>query len=502
MLNPGAIAQQQQGVAAGDVYLPAPVGGLNTRDALSVMSPGDAITMDNWFPSVNGVEIRKGHASYATGLASNVETLAEYHSGSTRKFLAASGSIIYDISLPGAATALATGFSNARWQYTNFNGFSLWVNGADTPQKFDGTSFVDNIFTGTGLTPTNLVGITAFKNRLFLWENDSQDFWYGGLNAIQGVLTKFPLSLVGRVGGNLVSIRTISRDGGSGPDDYIAFFMSSGEVFVYQGSDPSDASAWAIVGRYNIGEPIHQRALLDYLGDVQIVTKSDINFLSEIISAGGPGTTPSKLSGAISDAARSYGSNYGWQAIFYPRGNRVLINVPVSTNVQYWQYGFNTITKAPFRFKGMNARCWGIYNNNLYFGGNGAVYKADTGAADNGGVINATIQQAFSSLGSASDKQILQYQPFMSIIGSVTFTAGFAFDFGGVQLTQTNVTTAVGTPWGSPWGSYWSPENHTTRDVFGSGGIGSTVSLQLQSSTNGQEVTWHQTRFKFQPLYN
>ena len=55
----------------------APVGGWNARDALSAMAPGDAVTMQNWFPSTSDVQLRQGRTVWCTGLGAQVETLMD-----------------------------------------------------------------------------------------------------------------------------------------------------------------------------------------------------------------------------------------------------------------------------------------------------------------------------------------------------------------------------------------------------------------------------------------
>lgn len=71
--------------------LPAPIGGWNARDALATMPITDAIVLDNFFPDTNEVRLRKGFETHVTtGIGStDVETLAEFNAGTTRKLLAA-----------------------------------------------------------------------------------------------------------------------------------------------------------------------------------------------------------------------------------------------------------------------------------------------------------------------------------------------------------------------------------------------------------------------------
>ena len=77
--------------------VPAPTGGLNTRDSEATMDPTDAVIMENWFPGQGSVTTRKGFSEYATGLTDYVETLIEYNANTTRKFIACAGGAIKDV---------------------------------------------------------------------------------------------------------------------------------------------------------------------------------------------------------------------------------------------------------------------------------------------------------------------------------------------------------------------------------------------------------------------
>jgi hypothetical protein len=201
-------------------------------------------------------------------------------------------------------------------------------------------------------------------------------------------------------------VRNWSRDGGDGIDDFIAFFMSSGDCLVYQGTDPGDADAWALVGIYNIPAPIADRAVLEFGGDIFLVSKTDAVFLSTIIRLDGNVITPSKLSGAIQSATNSYSDNFGWEVSYYPSKGWLIINVPKSTNSKYIQYVRNSKDGASWQITGWNARTFGIYNNDLYFGGDGVIYKADNGTIDGTDGIDFEVQQAYSNFESPLPKTI------------------------------------------------------------------------------------------------
>ena len=188
----------------------------------------DAVVLDNYFPQVGSVEVRKGYTEHVTGLGGDVETLAEYHSGSTRHLIGCANGNIYNAT--SAATSLASGLTNNIWSTANFQGVFFMVNGDDDPRDWDGTTLSSTSWSGTGLTITDLTGVAVSKNRLFFWEKDSQDFWYSSANAITGKLNKFQLSMVSGFGGKLIQIINWTRDSGAGMDDWTVFVMSSGDV--------------------------------------------------------------------------------------------------------------------------------------------------------------------------------------------------------------------------------------------------------------------------------
>src|SRR3546814_1924345 len=64
--------------------------------------------------------------------------------------------------------------------------------------------------------------------------------------------------------------------------------------------------------------------------------------LSRVLGAGQTGpdfALSDKIGNAVSEAARLYSGNFGWQPILYPRGNMVLFNEPgrASCRERVWQ---------------------------------------------------------------------------------------------------------------------------------------------------------------------
>ena len=152
---------------AQSVSIPAPVGGLNSRDALSAMPPTDAITLTNFFPGTTSVDLRNGSQNWKTGLPADVESLMAHNVASGSKLFCASGTAFYDVTSSGAVgAAVVSGLTNARWQYvamgTSGGQFIVMVNGADLPYYYDGTNWKKYASVGAQtISSITRVGTTA-----------------------------------------------------------------------------------------------------------------------------------------------------------------------------------------------------------------------------------------------------------------------------------------------------------------------------------------------------
>lgn len=491
-----SVLQERNGQAM-RVNVPAPYGGLNTRDSESNMDSTDAIVLENFIPEQGAVRSRNGFVEFCTGLTGNVETLIEHYSASTRKFLCCHDGKITDITTPASPSELASGYTNNRWQSVAFNGYTLLVNGQDSPIKYDGSTISSNAINPTDGTASALNGINIFKSTVYVWDTSNPYFWHGAVNAISGTFQKFDLSFVCPEGGNVLRMITISRDGGAGADDYCAFIMSNGYAIVYEGDDPSKANQWALVGVYRIGKPMSIRSTMKIAGDVAVLTNQDFILFSTALQNEGQQTQNTKLSGAVLQATQTYGGNYGWEVVSYTKRALLFFNVPIATNQTYHQYGFNTITGASFKFTGLNAFTWGIYDNDLYFGGAGAVYKADTGGDDNGDYIYTKAQSAYSNLGSPAEKTINAYRNTLKVDGSAIVNSAVNFDYDRSSSKQTNSVEAIGAEWDvAEWDvAEWSPENQTQNKLVYSSGQGVDISMRIEANLKGQQLSWYRTDY-------
>ena len=493
ILNANQAQAQSLGVSQ-FVSVPAPTGGWNTRDSLVLMESSDAVELENFFPGQGYIETRKGYEEFITGLTGQVESLIEFTAGTTNKFLCANDDEINDITT-GSVVNLGTGFSNARWQYVNFNSYLLAVNGSDTPQVYDGSSLSASTINGSGLVPEELDGINIYRNRVYVWDTESQDVWYGATNAIGGTFTKFQLSRVAPKGGNLVSMVNWNLDGSTSVSSYALFFMSKGDVLVYEGSDPG--SDFALVGTYKIGAPLSVRGSEKIAGDVILMTDNDFVFFNKVFKNEGAVTSRSKLSGAILTAIQNYKGNFGFEVINYPQGGYLLFNIPLVTNNTYNQYIINTVTGASCKFTGWNGNTFSLFNSDLYFGGNGAVYKANTGFDDNDSEINCFVRGAYVDFQTSQEKRVNYFINTIKSDGETDITATVNFDYGEREIEEEAIVTRVGSYWDvSYWDvALWSPENVIDRTKIYSSGQGTAISMGLRIGIKGQQLKWYRTDY-------
>ncbi len=480
---------------------PAPTGGWNARDPLTDMRPEDAVILDNYFPTAQGVELRKGFDSHATGLTGSVESLMAYQPpGSGAKLFAANNSAVYDVTSAGAIGAAEfSGLNGIRFQHVNFGNsagnFLYLVNGTDSPRYYNGSSWTTP--TTTGVTGSDLVHVNVFKRRLFFVEKDTLSFWYFAVETVSGSVTEFRLDGLAQLGGYLMAMGTWSRDSGDGIDDLAVFITSRGECIIYQGTDPGSASTWALVGVFRVGEPIGRRCMFKVGGELVIVTRDGFTPISKAIAgarASDRAAISDKIANAVTDAVRSYSGNFGWQPILYPKGNYALFNVPRIEGSRMDQYVMNTTTGAWCRFTGQDANCWEVFNDELYFGGSAVVYKADSGQDDNGDNIEGEAKTAFTYLGGRGrQKRFTMVRPVIQSNGTVGFALNVNVDFENRIPTATpTFTEAEGSPWDtsawdtSPWGS----ADGIQKEWQGVDGVGYAASIYLKSSTQGLDVDW------------
>jgi hypothetical protein len=485
--------------------VPAPVGGWNARESLADMPPEDAVILKNWFPSTSELILRFGHTQYSTGYQAQVETVMTYNGPTSSKLFGISSGNVYDATSGGAIGAAAlSGLANSRWEYVNVattgGNYLMMVNGADAPYTYDGSSWANPAI--TGVTTTNLSNINLHKNRVWFVERNTLKAWYLGTGAIAGAANQLDLSSVAQLGGNLVAMATWTIDAGYGVDDLAVFITSEGEIIVYRGTNPASAADWLLVGVFRIGTPIGKRCWIKLAGDLLIITQDGVVPLSGALQSSrlNPRVAiTDKIQRAVSDAVSSYGANFGWQLVSFPKENMAWLNVPISEGSGQEQYVMNTINKSWCQFTGWDANCWTIYNDDPYFGGNGFVGKAWNTNSDNGSNINADALPAFNYFGSRGRlKRYTMARPMFRTNGSPSLQVSMNVDFDTSDLTSPlSFSPTTYAAWDS---AVWD------TDVWGGGlsilknwqsvnGIGYCAAPRMIVACSGIEVAWVSTDF-------
>ena len=494
--------------------LPAPTLGWNARDALANMAAQDAVQLENMFPSPTSVQVRYGYTKYFYGFTGQCETVMQYGGASDNQLFAVAGGKIYSATAGGTAgAAVVTGLTNSRFQYVNNTtaggDYIQCVNGADKMQVYDGTNWHKDgdgaPYDVTGVNTATCSGINLSHNRVWLIENASLKAWYLPTGAIGGAANALDLSSFADRGGYLQAIMTWTMDAGYGMDDMTAFITSNGQILVYRGTDPSSAATWSLIGIFWVGSPIGRRCFIKFAGDLLLITQDGVISMAASLQSSRvnpKAALSNKIQYAISQAISSYGSNFGWQLMQFPRENMLILNVPFQEGQNQQQFVMSTIKRgngdwAWCNFTGWAANCWELYRDDVYFGGNGFIGKAWNGLDDNGAAINANGLQAFNDFGNDRvQKRFTMMRPILQSNGVPFIYAQMNIDFdlsdptAPLSFATTNYATWNSSLWDT---AVWGTDLSVLKNWQGCSGIGYWAAPRMKIAAKGIQTEWVNT---------
>lgn len=394
------------------VSLKAPVRGWvegQSLDVQDVMWHGE-----NVFPTLRGVRVRGGGYKVAQAGAA-VTSLFRYEAGSVSEIFAATASAIYDISAfdpdttPTASVSSQTGGLYSTVQIGTTGGEFLYaVNGADEAQLYDGSSWtqIDGASTPaiTGVTTSDLSHVWLHKNRLWFVEGGTQVAWYLPVDSVGGAAADFSLAGVFQLGGALLFGATWSQDSGSGMDDRQVFVSDQGEVAVYQGTDPSNASAWSLVGVYRMGKPLGKNAHVKAGGDLLVATDLGLVALSAVVSKDPAALEMTAVSDPIRESWQYQATRYSeaspWNLTKWSAEGMLFVGMPEGRGQTFVA---NLNSGAWAQYTGWDPQCSVVFNDVLYYGSeDGNIYQAERGGTDNGTAYTAKLAYAPQDFGNGA----------------------------------------------------------------------------------------------------
>ncbi len=505
-----------RGVKSQDYILSAPILGLNARDSLSTMKPLFAKTMDNYIPLDNKIALRPGYTMHAS-IGAPVRTLAAYRKPGDSALIAIAGGHAYNVSSSALVRQYDITFTDSYCQQVQYKNYLYLMNGSDKPRVYyidaDGVEhFEEWSFSGENLQSERIISGAVSKEFLWFIEKDTLKVWYASeAGNISGDLYSFDLSQVVKCGGYLVAVANWTVDGGQGIDDLTVFITSEGEALVYSGSNPNNADDWSLKGSYQLSKPIGYQCVLPYQGDIVIISQDGYIPMGKSLSLSNTGTSAVAFSDAIRglvlDRTAKNKNKNGWQGIIYSKCGYAIFNVPVAQ--QFEQHVININTGAWCRFTGIRALCWALYEDDLYFGSDDAVYKFDTGYSDNGLPIEGKIEQAFNNLGTDNLKkiQLLNPRTRSATPFQLVIYTNMDFDQRSVEY-YANVGEVGQTKWNeakwsssvAPIGTKWSSSAATRiqSQWIADSATGYKVSIVFKTKTKGNVIEWYDTGIRYE----
>jgi hypothetical protein len=354
------------------------------------------------------------------------------------------------------------------------------------------------LFAITGVDSSTFVHVNLFKNFLFFVQENSMSAWYLPVGQIAGAAEELNFGGIARMGGFLQAMGTWTIDAGQGADDYAVWVTNNGEAIVYNGTNPDAAETWALKGVWQLGQTFNRRCFLKWAGDLLLLTQEGLVPLAAALQSSRLDpriNLTDKIFYAISRATNLYQNNFGWQINYFAEQNMLIINVPVTEGTQ--QYCMHTISKSWCNFTNINAKCWELSYDQMFFGGNGFVGRFWDSFSDSGSNINATVQQAYSYFDApGQQKRFTMIRPiFQTDNGLPGILVGINTDFdvqdnlGSVSFNAVSSTLGV---WDSAiWDEdVWGGNLALTRLWQGVTGIGYSGGIVMKIASQGIDVHW------------
>jgi hypothetical protein len=230
----------------------------------------------------------------------------------------------------------------------------------------------------TGLDVTEVSFVAAHKQRVWLAQRNTTVGWYLPVGSASGAATEFYFGPKFNRGGQLAGFATWSVDSGAGLDELFIAISRAGSVLVYQGSDPSSASGWALRGAYEIGDlPAGVHFTTKHGGDVYMLSAFGVVTMTDLLSGVNlrgdePGQTVAKIADLIQAGMNRSREDFGWSVTDIPDESLLVINAPktafLNTEGLNTQFVFSYPTKAWGSWRQVPMSACSHWDGKLVFG--------------------------------------------------------------------------------------------------------------------------------------
>lgn len=370
----------------------APLKGWVSATNLAKPVPDSATRLDNWFPELDSVRMRKGRLKHAT-VSVTLPCLSIFtHESSASVLFAATATDIYPISTPADnvtpptpdITGQTSGYYSTMQFATVGDTYTIIANGTDPMQHYDGATW--SVPAITNVSSSDISHIWGYRNRIFMVEKDTLNAWFLPVDSIAGAASQISFAGVFQKGGTLLSGTTWSFDSaGSGINTRCVFISSQGEVAVYEGIDPTSPNTWSLVGLYEMGKMQGKNAFMRVAGDVLFATRDGLVNLNSVVNKDRAALSLNAISKPIEPdwKAEADARTDHWTMIKWPEKNMTIIGLPYAAGRPDICFVINSESGAWTKYTNWNTNCTALFAGFVYFGTNsGTVMKAESTGMD------------------------------------------------------------------------------------------------------------------------
>jgi hypothetical protein len=505
------------------VFMPSPMGGINSVTNMMTAPPEDALSLVNMIPNDYGVQVRNGYVEHCqpVPLGDGIKTLIPFENSASdtpvRKLFACTSDGIYDVTTAGGTPVKVYDFANkdaragwCSWAHyintaqaqfllvcDNSNGYILYTASTDT--------WAAGTVTGPA-TESTFDFVTIWKNRIWFVEGNSGRAWYLPVGELTGTAKEFNFGNKFRYGGYLKSLWNWTVDGGEGMDDYLVALSSAGDMVVYKGTDPDTTGGFIMHGSWYIGRPTQGRRNGDDAGgELLLLTQFGLLQCSKLI-AGLPATDEQvalsyKINPRINRVLQRGNNVYGWQIKFDPASQLIFVLSPQEQGADWMQFVYSMTTRAWAQFVGIPMNCAEVLFNKLYFGDkDNRVYtysgNLDNVMLDDAGASAVPVEwtwlSTYQTLGEPAIYKRVQFlRPQFIGLATPSYVISARYNF---DLSEVDTTPPYVVPSGSLWDSAlwdtakWNGGYVVDTPPRGAYGMGRSVAIAMRGESAAETV--------------